>query len=114
MKLVKRIDQLFNKKWHIATYEIEGQSIPPPDGDKDDFTIFLSDNSVKTVNRKRTIVAKWEYDMTANSIKLYPENSNETTEMKIFHLNDEEFVWETTNPEGLTTTIHMSILAETT
>ena len=103
----EKINKLFDKKWAITTYEIAGQKFPATDHGKDDCTIFYADHGVKSIDHGITTLSKWKYDATTNSMTLYSENMNVTTEMKIFSLTDNEFVWETTNPEGMTMTIHM-------
>lgn len=104
---VEKLNNLFGKTWKIKTYEISGQNFPAQDNAKDDYTIFYSDHSAKAVDRETTHLSKWKYDAVQNILTLYSENTKEETEMKIFVLSETEFVWETTNPEGMTMTIHM-------
>ena len=103
----EKINKLFDKKWAISTYEIAGQNFLATDVGKDDCTFFYPDHSVKSIDLGITTLSKWKYDATKNSMTLYSENVKVTTEMKILSLTDNEFVWETTNPEGMTMTIHM-------
>ncbi len=108
----EKINKLFDKKWVITTYEIAGQNFPATDVGKDDCTIFYADHRVKSIDHGITTLSKWKYDATRNSMTLYSENVNVTTEMKIFSLAENEFVWETTNPEDMTMTIHMLSTAD--
>ena len=103
----EKINKLFDKKWAISTYEIAGQNFPATDVGKDDCTFFYPDHSLKSIDHGITTLSKWKYDATKNSMTLYSENVKVTTEMKILNLTDNEFDWETTNPEGMTMTIHM-------
>ncbi len=103
----EKLSYLFDKKWIIKSYEVAGQSSHATDVEKDEYTEFYADHSVKTVNRGVTTLSKWKYDVTKNILTLYSESVQVTTEMKIFKLAKTEFVWETTNPEGMTMTIQM-------
>ena len=103
----EKISKLFDKKWTITTYEIAGQKFPATDVGKEDCTVFHADHSVKSIDRGITTLSKWKYNSVKKSVILYSENASITTEMKILSLTENEFVWETTNPEGMTMTIHM-------
>ena len=103
----EKINKLFDKKWAISTYEIAGHNFPATNVGKDDCTFFYTDHSVMSIDHSITTLSKWKYDATKNSITLYSEKVTVTTEMKILSLTENEFVWETTNPEGITMTIHM-------
>ena len=89
------LNKLFDKKWTIKTYEIGGQNFPATDIEKGDCTIFYPDHNVKSIERGITSLSKWKYDTKQNSLTLYSEGIKETTEMKIYILNEKEFVWQT-------------------
>ncbi|MES2138379.1 MAG: hypothetical protein V4511_01635 [Bacteroidota bacterium] len=108
----EKINKLFDKIWSTKTYEIGGQNFPATDVGIDNGTIFYADHGVKSLDNGIATLSKWKYNATQNSLTLYSENVEETTEMKISVLTETEFVWETTNPEGLTMIIHMLSSAE--
>lgn len=103
----EKINKLFDKKWAISTYKIAGQIFQATNVGKDDCTFFYPDHSVKSIDHSISTLSKWKYDASKNSITLYSENVTVITEMKILSLTENEFVWETTNPECITMIIHM-------
>ena len=106
------LTKLIDKKWVIKTYEIGGQNFPATDVGKDDYTMFFQDHNVKTVDHGITMLSKWKYDSEKNTLTLYSEKVAVTTEMKIYTLNENELVWQTINPEGMTIVIHMFHITE--
>lgn len=107
-----QINKLIDKKWHLVNIEIASQSFPSSESDKENYTIFYSDHTLKTIDRKTPITGKWKYDLTSKTITLYSDDSEEKTVMKILSLTDEEYVFETTTSEAMTMKIHMSLLKE--
>lgn len=101
------LNRLFDKKWTIKSYEIGGQNFPATDIENVDCTIFYADHNVKSIDHGITNLSKWKYDTAQNMLVLYSEGIKETTEMKIYILNETEFVWQTNNPEGMIIKIHM-------
>jgi hypothetical protein len=101
------IKNLIEKKWHIEAYEISGNSFPASDVKESDHTIFFADHTAKSVDYGLITMSKWKYDQEKNTITLYSDSTEVTSVLKILVLNENEFVWETTNPENITMTIHM-------
>ena len=99
---------LVDQKWHLEIYEIAGQKFPASDAEKDDYTIFYADHQAKSVSRGLTILFKWKYDAAMDKLLLYSDSTEETSENKILNLSEHELVLETTTPEEMTITIHMS------
>ncbi len=106
------LTELVAKKWMIKNYEIGGQNFPATNIGTDDYTMFYQDHTVKTIDHGITTSSKWKFDSLKNILTVYSEEVEVTTEMKIISVTESEFVWQTTNPEGITMVIHMSNMTE--
>jgi hypothetical protein len=100
------LTKLIDKKWVIEYYEIDGQDWPITDVEKDDYTVFYYDHSVKRVDYGITKLSKWQYDSAKNSVVL-SSDGEVSTEMRICSLNEDKLVWQTTNQKGMKVIIHM-------
>lgn len=107
-----KLNALFLKKWSISTYEIAGQKFQATDFGSDDYTLFYPDYKVKSLDRGIVTLSNWRYDGEKNYLTLFSDHVEETTEMRIITLTENEFVWETTNPEGFTMKIYMVYTAD--
>ncbi|MGZ5303063.1 MAG: hypothetical protein ACXWDO_03025 [Bacteroidia bacterium] len=105
----EKLNQLFDKKWIIKSYVIEGQIFPANDVKPGNYTVFYKDSFAKSKDGGITHLSNWKYDSDKNTITLFSNDSEETTEMEIITLSDSDFTWKTTNSSGMTMKIQMVI-----
>ena len=103
----EKLSKLFDKRWTVETYEIDGRKFPATDIGKDDCTIFYADHKVKSIDGGIILSGKWKYDPTLEIVTLFSDSTNETTEMKIYTITNEELVSQITTSEGLIMKIYM-------
>jgi hypothetical protein len=112
----EKINFLFERKWKIKSIEVAGQNISPSNINKDDYTQYFIDHTVKNFISGNTAVRQWKYDDTLNTLTIYSDKDNTSTILKILKLNQTEFIFESTaynndnkfDYDGVKTIIHMN------
>jgi hypothetical protein len=102
------IEKLFHKKWEIEKFEI-GEHKSQNDGSfKDIYMIFNPNNTGKGKDKGSKHRFNWEYNSENQSLTTLSKKSNERSTMKILSISESEFIWESTNTEGLLMKVTMT------
>ena len=102
---------VFDKKWKLENYEVDGYNLPPDTVNKG-YVIFFKDHTLNSVDRGLTIKSKWTYNDAERTIILSSDTTDQKGIMKIITLTENSFVFQTMTGDSSNIIVHMKLLKE--
>jgi hypothetical protein len=91
---------LITKEWKLDMYEESGEKFPPSPEQKDDRMIFFDDNTVKSIESKKTQNGIWEYNKGLKKLTITDTNSKRKNVFNVLKLSEKTCLLELVTPDG--------------
>ena len=105
----ENFEKLIVNNWSLNSFEVNGQSFPPRDRNKNDRMVFNSDKSAESISSDKVQKGIWSYDKTSRVINVVDQNNKFDMQLKLISITSSECVLELENPKGSFVRLHMVV-----
>lgn len=105
----ENFEKLIVNNWSLDSFEVNGQSFPPKERNKNDRMVFNSDKTVESISSEKVQKGTWSYDKTSRIIKVIDLTNKFDLQLKLITITISECVLELENPKGTFVRLHMVI-----
>jgi len=105
----ENFEKLIVNNWSLNSFEVNGQSFPPRDRNKNDRMVFKSDKSAESISSDKVQKGIWSYDKTSRVINVIDQNNKFDMQLKLISITSSECVLELENPKGSFVRLHMVV-----
>lgn len=105
----ENFEKLIVNDWSLSSFEVNGQSFPPREKNKNDRMVFNSDKSAESISSNRVQKGTWSYDKTSRVINVVDQNNKFDMQLKLISITSSECVLELENPKGTFVRLNMIV-----
>ena len=105
----ENFEKLIVNNWSLNSFEVNGQSFPPREKNKNDQMVFNYDKSAESISSNKVQKGTWSYDKTSRVITVIAQNNKFDMQLKLISITSFECVLELENPKGTFVRLHMIV-----
>ena len=105
----ENFEKLIVNNWSLNSFEVNGQSFPPREKNKNDQMVFNSDKSAESISSNKAQKGTWSYDKTSRIITVVDKNNKFDMRLKLISITRSECVLQLKNHEGTFVRLHMIV-----
>lgn len=108
----ENFEKLIVNDWRLNSFEVNGQSFPPRERNKNDRMVFNSDKTAESISVDKVQKGTWSYDKTSQVINVVDQNNKFDMQLKLISITSSECVLELENPKGTFVRLHMKSISK--
>ena len=105
---IENAELLLVNQWSLNSFEVNGQTFPPREKNKNDEMLFYLDKSVESISSDKVQKGTWSYDEASQIITILDKKNKLDMHLKLISITKSECVLELENPKGTFVKLHMS------
>ena len=109
---IENPETLILNEWTLNSFEINGQTFPTRENNKNDKMIFHSDKTLESYSNNEVQKGTWSFDGKSKIINVTDEKNKFYMQLKLISITKFECVLELENPKETFVKLHMTSKAK--